>query len=137
MTRLRSDLEFILRQPGGDVRKVYERAAPRYGHFREAWLKLAGAGAEQAMQHYLAEILAPGQRVLDACGAGHLGARGAGGGQSAMSPAGTHTRGGAVAPHAGRDGKLATESLPRPFPRPPNASPLILYLHEFARPQWY
>lgn len=69
MTRLLSDLELILRQPGDDVRRVYERAAPRYGHFREAWLKLAGAGAEQAMQHYLAEILAPGQRILDA-GAG-------------------------------------------------------------------
>lgn len=51
------------------MRRVYERAAPRYARFREAWLKLAGAGAERAMQHYLAEILAPRQRVLDA-GAG-------------------------------------------------------------------
>lgn len=57
--------------PDDDVAAVYDRAADRYDHFRELWLRLAGAGAEEAMLADLRAVLRPSARVLDAgCGTG-------------------------------------------------------------------
>lgn len=68
-----ADVELVLNAPDGDVRALYERAAARYDHFRELWLRLAGAPAEQALLDDLRAVLPPGARVLDAgCGTGAL-----------------------------------------------------------------
>lgn len=63
----------FLRAPDRDVAAVYDHAAERYDHFRELWLRLAGAGAEEAMLTDLRAVLTPGAEVLDAgCGTGAL-----------------------------------------------------------------
>ncbi len=73
MNRFLDDLEFILSQNTENVREVYDRAAPQYDRFREIWLKLAGAEAEQATLDSLARVLEAGQRALDAgCGTGAI-----------------------------------------------------------------
>lgn len=65
--------ELVLGAPHADVRALYDRAAVRYDHFRELWLQLAGAPAEQALLRDLRLALRPGARVLDAgCGTGAL-----------------------------------------------------------------
>ncbi len=59
--------------PSGDVSALYDRAAARYDHFRDLWLRLAGASTEQALLDDLSAVLRPGARVLDAgCGTGAL-----------------------------------------------------------------
>ncbi len=65
-TELLQDLESLLSQKPNDSRAVYDRAAPRYDHFRVLWLKLAGGEAEEKMLEGLSRILHPGMRVLDA-----------------------------------------------------------------------
>lgn len=68
-----ADAELVLSAPHADVRALYDRAAARYDHFRDLWLHLAGAPAEQAMLDDLRAVLQPGSRVLDAgCGTGAL-----------------------------------------------------------------
>ena len=68
-----ADAELLLAAPDADVAAVYDRAADRYDHFRELWLRLAGGGAEAAMLADLEEVLRPGAKVLDAgCGTGVL-----------------------------------------------------------------
>ncbi len=68
-----ADAEVFRGAPDDDVAAVYDRAADRYDHFRELWLRLAGAGAEAAMLADLRAVLRPGARVLDAgCGTGAL-----------------------------------------------------------------
>ncbi|MDQ6892762.1 MAG: methyltransferase domain-containing protein [Acidobacteriota bacterium] len=62
------DVQFILSTSSADPRAIYDAAAPRYEHFRELWMKLAGGDAERKMRTILGEILSPGQRVLDAGG---------------------------------------------------------------------
>lgn len=63
------DLEFIASQEAGPAEQVYDRAASRYEHFRELWLRLAGRDAERSMVETLRATLRPGARVLDAgCG---------------------------------------------------------------------
>lgn len=67
------DVELFRGAPDDDVEVVYDRAAGRYEHFRELWLRLAGAGAEAAMLSDLRAVLHPGAEVLDAgCGTGVL-----------------------------------------------------------------
>ena len=71
--QLLADAELFTAVPDGDVAAVYDRAAERYDHFRELWLRLAGGGAEAAMLADLREVLRPGAKVLDAgCGTGVL-----------------------------------------------------------------
>ena len=68
-----ADAELFLATPDDDVAAVYDRAAGRYDHFRDLWLRLAGAGAEGAMLNDLRAVLRPGAKVLDAgCGTGAL-----------------------------------------------------------------
>lgn len=70
------DASLFLSEPDHDVVSVYDRAAGRYDHFRALWLRLAGAGAEDAMLDDLRGALVPGARVLDAgCGTGALARR--------------------------------------------------------------
>jgi len=71
------DLDFVLAgATGSDVRDVYARAAERYDHFRDLWLRLAGQGAENAMFGDVADRLSHGVRVLDAgCGTGAMARR--------------------------------------------------------------
>jgi len=72
-TEFLADAELLLGAPDDDVAAVYDRAADRYDHFRELWLRLAGGGAEAAMLADLQEVLRPGAKVLDAgCGTGVL-----------------------------------------------------------------
>jgi ubiquinone/menaquinone biosynthesis C-methylase UbiE len=77
MSQLLEDLDFIVEaEPGVDVRALYDRAADRYDHFRDLWLRLAGAGAERAMLDDVAESVRAGAAVLDAgCGTGALARR--------------------------------------------------------------
>lgn len=71
-----ADAELFRGSPDDDVAAVYDRAADRYDHFRELWLRLAGAGAEEAMLADLRAVLRPGAKVLDAgCGTGVLARR--------------------------------------------------------------
>jgi len=71
-----ADAHFLRGAPGDDVGAVYDRAADRYDHFRELWLRLAGAAAEEAMLADLRDTLLPGAKVLDAgCGTGLLARR--------------------------------------------------------------
>jgi len=71
--QLLADAELFMAVPDGDVAAVYDRAAERYDHFRELWLRLAGGGAEAALLANLREVLCPGAKVLDAgCGTGVL-----------------------------------------------------------------
>ena len=66
-----ADAELFGGAADDDVAAVYDRAADRYDRFRELWLRLAGAGAEEAMLADLQAVLRPGARVLDAgCGTG-------------------------------------------------------------------
>lgn len=52
---------------------LYDRAADRYDYFRDLWLRLAGARAEQGLLDDLRHTLHPGATVLDAgCGTGAL-----------------------------------------------------------------
>lgn len=68
-----ADAEVLLSAPDDDVVAVYDRAADRYDHFRELWLRFAGASAETAMLADLRTVLRPGAQVLDAgCGTGAL-----------------------------------------------------------------
>ena len=68
-----ADAELFRGPPDDDVAAVYDGVADRYDRFRELWLRLAGAGAEQAMLEDLRAVLWPGARVLDAgCGTGVL-----------------------------------------------------------------
>ncbi|MGI8801325.1 MAG: class I SAM-dependent methyltransferase [Solirubrobacteraceae bacterium] len=68
-----ADVELLLSAPETDVAALYDRAAARYDHFRDLWLRLAGAPAEQALIDDLRSVLRPGSRVLDAgCGTGAL-----------------------------------------------------------------
>lgn len=68
-----ADAELVLSAPHADVRALYDRAAGRYDHFRDLWLRLAGAAAEQALIDDLRAVLQPGAKVLDAgCGTGAL-----------------------------------------------------------------
>ena len=68
-----ADAELFRGPPDDDVAAVYDGVADRYDRFRELWLRLAGAGAEQAMLEDLRAVLWPGARVLDAgCGTGFL-----------------------------------------------------------------
>lgn len=68
-----ADAELFRAAPDDDVAAVYARAADRYDHFRELWLRLAGEGAEEAMLTDLRAVLRPGAKVLDAgCGTGAL-----------------------------------------------------------------
>jgi ubiquinone/menaquinone biosynthesis C-methylase UbiE len=69
MRDLLSDLSFIVSQDVTGTANVYDRAAPRYDHFRDLWLKAAGEQTENAMVEGLRSVLRPGARVLDA-GAG-------------------------------------------------------------------
>lgn len=74
--RLLADADRFRGTPDDDVAAVYDRAADRYDHFRELWLRMAGAGAEAAMLADLRAALRPGARVLDAgCGTGALARR--------------------------------------------------------------
>jgi ubiquinone/menaquinone biosynthesis C-methylase UbiE len=67
------DLEFIASQEAEAAEAVYDRAAPRYEHFRKVWLQLAGKEAERSMSEVLRAVLFPGARVLDAgCGTGAM-----------------------------------------------------------------
>ena len=71
-----ADAELFRGVADGDVEAVYNRAAKRYDRFRELWLRLAGAGAEEAMLADLRAVLRPGAKVLDAgCGTGVLARR--------------------------------------------------------------
>lgn len=71
-----TDARLVLDAPQGNVRELYDGAADRYEHFRELWLSLAGASAEEAMLADLRNKLRPGLRVLDAgCGTGALARR--------------------------------------------------------------
>ncbi|MEO8687756.1 MAG: methyltransferase domain-containing protein [Solirubrobacteraceae bacterium] len=71
-----ADVELFRGSPDEDVATVYARAADRYDHFRALWLRLAGAGAEEAMLADLRAVLRPGAKVLDAgCGTGVLARR--------------------------------------------------------------
>lgn len=64
-----ADAELVLSAPHADVRALYDRAAGRYDHFCDLWLRLAGAAAEQALIDDLRAVLQPGAKVLDAgCG---------------------------------------------------------------------
>jgi len=73
---LLADVRLFRELPDDDVAAVYDRAAERYDRFRELWLRLAGAGAEEAMLRDLRAVLRPGARVLDAgCGTGVLARR--------------------------------------------------------------
>ena len=75
MISVLEDVETVVRS-AGTPRDVYEHVAPRYDHFRDLWLKWAGAEAEAAMLEDLAAALQPGSRVLDAgCGTGALSRR--------------------------------------------------------------
>ncbi len=66
------DAELVVGAHHVDVRALYDRAAARYDHFRELWLRL-GEPAEQALIGDLRAVLRPGARVLDAgCGTGAL-----------------------------------------------------------------
>ncbi len=68
-----ADARILFGAPQGDVRELYDRAADRYEHFRELWLRIAGASAENAMLEEVGRRLQPGARVLDAgCGTGSL-----------------------------------------------------------------
>ena len=68
-----NDAELLLHAPKGDVGALYDRAADRYDHFRDLWLRLAGARAEQGLLEDLRHALRPGATVLDAgCGTGAL-----------------------------------------------------------------
>ncbi len=59
--------------PSTDVRIVYDRVASSYDHFRELWLRIAGADAERAMLADVVPLLHPATRVLDAgCGTGAM-----------------------------------------------------------------
>ena len=60
------DLDFIASAPEGDARESDDRAAERYDHFRDLWLRSAGAGAERAMFEDVAGELRPGGDVPDA-----------------------------------------------------------------------
>ncbi len=72
-SELLQDLEFVLSQDSEDPRSVYDRVAPRYDHFRDLWLKLAGGEAEEKMREGLSRVLRPGMRPLDAgCGTGAI-----------------------------------------------------------------
>ncbi len=63
----------MLDAPQGDVAALYDRAADRYEHVRDLWLRLAGARAEQGLLEDLRRALHPGVTVLDAgCGTGAL-----------------------------------------------------------------
>jgi SAM-dependent methyltransferase len=64
-----SDLAFIVSQGSPDASDVYDRAAPRYNHFRDLWLRIAGEHAERAMLQTIREVAGQRWRVLDA-GAG-------------------------------------------------------------------
>lgn len=67
------DVALFRRHEDDDVAAVYDGAAERYDHFRDLWLRLAGAGAEAAMLADLSAVLRPGATVLDAgCGTGAL-----------------------------------------------------------------
>ncbi|MDQ5834143.1 MAG: class I SAM-dependent methyltransferase [Actinomycetota bacterium] len=77
LNRLVEDIDFVLEASSDDdVRALYDRAAHRYDHFRELWLRFAGGGAEQAMVGDLAEVVRRDADVLDAgCGTGALARR--------------------------------------------------------------
>ena len=68
MTLLR-DLETVTQGRPRSTKALYDGVAPRYDHFRDLWLRLAGADAEEAMLEDIRRVLRPGMRVLDA-GAG-------------------------------------------------------------------
>ena len=71
-----ADAELFRGEPDDDVAAVYDRAADHYDSFRELWLRLAGAGAEEAMLADLRAVLRPGAKVLDAgCATGVLARR--------------------------------------------------------------
>lgn len=71
-----ADAELFYGAKDDDVAAVYDRAADRYDRFRELWLRLAGAGAEEAMLADLRAVMRPGAKVLDAgCGTGVLARR--------------------------------------------------------------
>ncbi|MEO8190071.1 MAG: methyltransferase domain-containing protein [Acidobacteriota bacterium] len=63
------DLDFLLSERPRDARAAYDRAASRYEHFRDLWLKLAGGEAEAKMRAILNEVVLSEARILDA-GAG-------------------------------------------------------------------
>lgn len=70
------DLGVLLTPAPDDPRAVYDRVASQYERFRTLWLRLAGGTVEAMMLADLGEILAPGQRILDAgCGTGTLSRR--------------------------------------------------------------
>lgn len=73
ITAFLADTEYLLTASNDDVAAVYDRAADRYDHFRDLWLRLAGADAEAAMLADVRAMLRPGLKVLDAgCGTGAL-----------------------------------------------------------------
>jgi ubiquinone/menaquinone biosynthesis C-methylase UbiE len=63
------DLQFLSAAPPSGAVELHSRAAERYDHFRDLWLRLAGADAEAALLADVVPTLHPGVRVLDA-GAG-------------------------------------------------------------------
>ena len=67
--RVLSDLAFVVSQESSDVGDIYDRAAERYEHFRDLWLKIVGEHAERAMLQTIQKVIGPSWRVLDA-GAG-------------------------------------------------------------------
>jgi ubiquinone/menaquinone biosynthesis C-methylase UbiE len=73
MASLLDELDVLLTPAPDDTRAIYDRVASAYDRFRSLWLKLAGGTVEAMMLGDLKEILAPGQRILDAgCGTGTL-----------------------------------------------------------------
>lgn len=72
-SQLAHALETVLVRNDGDVAATYTRVASDYARFRDLWLQLAGQEAEDELFRDLAEVVAPGTRVLDAgCGTGAL-----------------------------------------------------------------
>ena len=71
-----SDLAFIVTQGSVSTEDMYDRAAPKYEHFRELWLKFAGEPAETAMLDAIRKAIRPGWKILDAgAGTGNLARR--------------------------------------------------------------